>query len=98
MSSKTIVSYPGNLENLSWSVRFGRWYRHRRDTIIAWTFLTPMVIYFVFMTFVPLLLLIGISFTTWNLISPPQWVGFKNITFISCEKCSFSQIKKGTCT
>ena len=64
------------------SVSFGRWYRHRRDTIVAWSFLTPMVAYFVFFTFVPLLLLIGISFTDWNLISPPQWVGFKNIAFL----------------
>ena len=64
------------------SQSFGRWYRHRRDTIVAWSFLTPMVAYFVFFTFVPLLLLIGISFTDWNLISPPQWVGFKNIAFI----------------
>jgi ABC-type sugar transport system permease subunit len=62
--------------------RFGPWYRHRRDTIVAWTFLTPMVAYFGFMTFMPLLLLIGISFTEWNLISPPQWVGFQNIAQI----------------
>lgn len=82
MSANTVVSYPEESENLSLKVRFGRWYRHRRDTIVAWTFLTPMVIYFVFMTFMPLLLLIGISFTEWNLISPPQWVGFKNLAQI----------------
>jgi multiple sugar transport system permease protein len=82
MSAKTIASYPENLEKLPWRVRFGRWYRHRRDTIVAWSFLTPMVAYFVFMTFMPLLLLIGISFTEWNLISPPRWVGFQNIVKI----------------
>lgn len=38
-----------------------------------------MVIYFVVMTFVPLGFLVGISFTEWNIISPPKWVGFANI-------------------
>jgi ABC-type sugar transport system permease subunit len=56
-----------------------RWYRKRRDAIVAWTFLTPMVVYFVIMTFVPLAFLIGISFTEWNIISPPQWVGLRNL-------------------
>jgi multiple sugar transport system permease protein len=68
---------------------FGRWYRHRRDAIIAWTFLTPMVIYFTFFTFVPLLLLIGISFTSWNLISPPKWVGLQNLIKIFSDNRSF---------
>jgi multiple sugar transport system permease protein len=77
----TILKLP-EITRLPASVSFGRWYRHRRDTIVAWSFLTPMVAYFVFFTFVPLLLLIGISFTDWNLISPPQWAGFKNIAFL----------------
>ena len=38
-----------------------------------------MIVYFVIMTFVPLIFLIGISFTEWNIISPPRWVGFANI-------------------
>ena len=64
---------------LSTSARLARWYRHHHDAILAWTFLTPMVIYFVIMTFVPLAFLFGISFTEWNIISPPKWVGLANI-------------------
>jgi multiple sugar transport system permease protein len=64
---------------LSAGERMLRWYRKRRDAIVAWTFLTPMVVYFVIMTFVPLAFLIGISFTEWNIISPPQWVGLRNL-------------------
>jgi ABC-type sugar transport system permease subunit len=64
---------------LTWYRRLGRWYRHHRDAIIAWTFLTPMVIYFLFMTFIPLGFLIGVSFTEWNIITPPKWVGLANI-------------------
>lgn len=72
-------AYPLPQENLPWQARFRRWVRRHRDAIVAWTFLTPMVIYFVVMTFVPLAFLIGISFTEWNIISPPVWVGFRNI-------------------
>ena len=64
---------------LAWHQRLGRWYRHHRDAVIAWTFLTPMVIYFLIMTFVPLGFLFGISFTEWNIITPPRWVGLANI-------------------
>jgi ABC-type sugar transport system permease subunit len=62
-----------------WHVRLRRRYRRNRDAIVAWTFLTPMIVYFVIMTFVPLAFLIGISFTEWNIISPPRWVGLQNL-------------------
>ena len=80
MSVKTATSSPAvQEERLAWNIRFQRWYRRNREAVIAWSFLTPMVIYFLIMTFVPLIFLFAISFTEWNLISPPQWVGFRNI-------------------
>ena len=66
-------------EVIPWYERLRRWYRHRRDTVVAWTFLTPMVIYFLIMTFIPLGFLIVVSFMEWNIITPPQWVGLRNI-------------------
>jgi multiple sugar transport system permease protein len=89
MSANVTANYPESIENISWSTRLGRWYRHRRDTIVAWTFLTPMVIYFTFFTFVPLLLLIGISFAEWNLISPPRWIGLQNLYTIFSSKDNY---------
>ncbi|MEZ4736858.1 MAG: hypothetical protein R3E79_57990 [Caldilineaceae bacterium] len=65
----------------SWQ-RLLRWHRRHREAIIAWSFLIPMLVYFVVMTYVPLAFLIGISFTQWNIITPPQWVGLQNFTFI----------------
>lgn len=83
MSVNTIANSPPKMEPpLTWNQRLGIWYRHHRDTVVAWTFLTPMVIYFCIMTFVPLVFLIVISFTDWNIISPPKYVGFKNIFLI----------------
>jgi len=58
------------------------WFRRHRDAIVAYTLLTPMIIYFIVMTFVPMAFLIGVSFTRWNLISPPVFVGLKNIEVI----------------
>lgn len=69
-------------EPIVWHQRIWRWYRRHRDAVVAWTFLTPMVIYFVIMTFVPLAFLLGISLTEWNIISPPKWVGLRNIRLI----------------
>lgn len=67
------------MQQKSYLDRVRRWYRHNRDGVVAWTFLTPMVVYFVIMTFVPLIFLVAISFTSWNIISPPEWIGFENI-------------------
>ena len=53
--------------------------RRNREPIVAWAFLTPMVIYFVIFTFVPLAFLIALSFMEWNIISPPSWVGLSNM-------------------
>lgn len=59
-----------------------RWYQRRREAVIAWLFLGPMVVYFLIMTFVPMAFLIIMSFMEWNLISPPTWVGLDNMRII----------------
>ena len=58
---------------------FGNWFRHHRDTVVAYTFLTPMIVYFLIMTFVPLAFLIGMSLNQWNILTPPKFVGLTNI-------------------
>ena len=62
--------------------RVSIWLRKNRDAVVAWTFLTPMVIYFSIMTFVPMAFLIVVSFMEWNIVSPPHWVGFANFKII----------------
>ena len=80
MSQKIITgATPVIPAKMPWYLRLRRWYRRHRDTVVAWTFLGPMIVYFVVMTFVPLAFLVGISFTEWNIISPPKWVGLQNI-------------------
>jgi ABC-type sugar transport system permease subunit len=62
--------------------RVWTWLRRNRDAVVAWAFLGPMVIYFVIMTFVPMIFLVGMSFARWNLISPPEWAGLDNFKLI----------------
>ena len=62
--------------------RLRLWFHKNRQTIVAWAFIGPMAVYFIVMTFVPLLFLVGMSLTEWNIISPPRWVGLDNLKFI----------------
>ena len=59
--------------------RLGRWrYRHK-STITAYTILTPMLIYFVAIVWVPVILLFILSTMHWNIIQwPPDFVGLEN--------------------
>ncbi len=80
MSVKTATSSSRIIEGqIPWYLRLRRWYRRNREAVVAWSFLTPMVFYFLIMTLVPLIFLFAISFTEWNLISPPRWIGLANI-------------------
>lgn len=94
MSLETIPrAVPLQEAQLTWLERLARWYRRRRETIIAWSFLTPMLIYFIFMTYVPLLFLFGISFTEWNIITPPRWVGLQNLKIIFSDYKNYFYLK-----
>ena len=66
-------------ESTSLAHRFGRWRHHHRQTITAYTILTPMMIYLVVFVWLPLVFLFGLSFTQWNIISwPPRFVALDN--------------------
>lgn len=73
--------------------QLARWYRRHREAVIAWSFLIPMLIYFVVMTYVPLAFLIGISFTEWNIITPPRWVGLQNFQIIFSDYRNWFYLK-----
>src|SRR5262245_43951981 len=57
--------------------RLWRW-RHRQG-VVAFTILTPMLLYFLLFTWVPILVMGVISLTEWNVIQwPPTFVGLDN--------------------
>jgi multiple sugar transport system permease protein len=73
--------------------RFKRALRRNREAIIAWAFLTPMIVYFVVFTFVPLIFLVVMSFMEWNIITPPSWAGFANIKRIFSNTQNWFYVK-----
>lgn len=50
------------------------WRRYRTVAL----FLLPSLIPLVLFTLAPMMMSIGISFTEWNLLKPPEWVGLEN--------------------
>jgi multiple sugar transport system permease protein len=50
----------------------------RREALFAYLFISPWIIGFIILTFGPMLVSLYYSFTEYNLISPPQWVGLEN--------------------
>ncbi|HBK69020.1 MAG TPA: sugar ABC transporter permease [Firmicutes bacterium] len=63
----------------------------RREEITGWLFITPMLIGFIVFSFGPILASLIISFTDWDLLQAPKFVGFVNFAklfkddyFIQC--------------
>ena len=61
---------------LSLAERF-RYLRYRQF-FWAWVFLTPGLIYFLVFLILPLLASVYISFTDWDILTPPKWIGLAN--------------------
>jgi ABC-type sugar transport system permease subunit len=59
--------------------RFAAWRWRHRHVLVAYAILSPMLLYFVIFTWIPILVLAVISFTEWNVVQwPPDFVGLKN--------------------
>src|SRR3954451_2954016 len=52
----------------------------RREERNAWLFVLPIVIGILLFNVFPVLFSLYTSFTRWNLLSPPVWVGLQNYT------------------
>ena len=55
-----------------------RYSLRRRQAIEAWLILTPVLLYYGLFAVVPVIANVGASFTRWNGITPPEWVGLEN--------------------
>lgn len=50
----------------------------RREALTAYLFITPLLLGFILWNFGPLIASLGLSFSDYNLLSPPHFVGFEN--------------------
>lgn len=54
------------------------WSPARREALTGWLFALPWIIGFVFFTAGPMLFSLYVSFTRYNITTPPRWVGLGN--------------------
>ncbi len=52
--------------------------RHWRENLAGYGFLTPWLIGFFGLTLIPMAYSLYLSFTSYNIFSPPEWIGFDN--------------------
>lgn len=59
--------------------RWRVWRWKNRQTILAFTILTPLFLYLLLFTWVPILVMAAISLTEWNIVRwPPTFIGLEN--------------------
>jgi multiple sugar transport system permease protein len=74
----------------------GRYSRRRDDARAAVGFLLPSLLGLTLFMLVPLLASLALSFTNWQLLTPPQWVGLRNYARLLTIDPSFWQILANT--
>lgn len=50
----------------------------RQEEYLAWLFVTPVALGILLFQIYPVLFSLYVSFTHWNFVTPPRWVGFRN--------------------
>jgi multiple sugar transport system permease protein len=58
--------------------RLGRFLAEVKRHKVSYLFLAPFGIVFLIFTVLPVLVSIGFSFTYYNILEPPQWIGWRN--------------------
>jgi len=70
----------------------------RREELTAWLFISPIVLGILIFQFYPTLFSLYISFTQWNLLSPPKWIGVANYVTLFTTDRFFKNTMSNTIT
>lgn len=65
----------------------------RQDTFAFFAFISPWLIGFVFLMLIPMIASLFISFTEWNLMASPKYVGWKNYATIFSDKLFYNSLR-----
>ena len=98
LSTRTIVTggAPKRLQRQSVPQSKGAAARQRRENVAAYTFLIPWLIGFFGLTVGPMLYTLYLSFTSYDIFSPPTWTGFDNYIRLFTNDPNFLQSAKVT--
>lgn len=56
----------------------GKSRRIRREAILFYICVAPFILGFILFSLIPMLASLGLSFTRWNILTPPTFIGFQN--------------------
>lgn len=70
----------------------------KREERTAWLFITPIALGILIFQFYPTLFSFYISFTQWNLLTPPKWIGFSNFVELFTTDRFFYNTMSNTAT
>lgn len=65
----------------------------RKNTRDGYLFLLPAMIAFVIFIGVPIIMAIGLSFTKYNLLQPPEFTGFANLKRLMADRMAWQSLK-----
>jgi multiple sugar transport system permease protein len=67
-----------------------------RRTLTGYLFIMPFILGFLIWFLIPALTAVWLTFQRWNLISPPEYVGFENIARLGTDKLFWQSLKVTT--
>jgi multiple sugar transport system permease protein len=67
-----------------------------RRTLTGYLFISPFILGFILWFFIPAMTAVWLSFQNWNLISPPEYIGFKNFTRLADDSLFWQSLKVTT--
>lgn len=70
-----------------------RWSIQKREAAAAYIFLSPWIIGFILLTVGPMITSFYFSFTQYNVVSPPVWIGLKNYTRLFDDPLFWQSVK-----
>lgn len=76
--------------------RFGMTPAARREAAIFYLTVSPWIIGFIAFTAIPMVLSLYLSFTEWNVLTPPRWIGIDNYVRMFTSDPDFYQSLKVT--
>ena len=66
---------------------------HGKRTLIGYVFISPFILGFLLWFLLPVLIAVWLTFTDWNLIRPPRYVGLENILQMPQDKLFWQALK-----
>ncbi|NLJ74541.1 MAG: sugar ABC transporter permease [Firmicutes bacterium] len=90
------VSHQRGIRETKTPGRLQRLWRDIKANKVSYLFVAPFVILFLVFVVIPILISIGLSFTYFNMIEPPRWVGWSNYLTLFLEDEIFLIAVKNT--